>query len=81
MKKKFIFGLVLFIAYKSFGQIPDSVNRYIDTAITIMQTQSLFSNNINWKRTRDTAFSIAQNAKTYKQAFPAIAYVFAQLKD
>lgn len=79
--KKIILGLFLISSGSSFGQMPDSVQKYIDTAITIMQTRSLFSNTVNWARTRDTAFFIARDAKTYKQAFPALAYVFKQLKD
>jgi hypothetical protein len=63
------------------AQQPDSVKTYIDSALTIMQKQSLYARHLNWKTIRDTVLVKAKNAKNYSQAFPAIAYAFFRLKD
>ena len=65
----------------SFGQIPDSVKEYIDSALYYMQAKSLNSNAVDWAATKDSAYFKAKNAKTYKDAFPAIVFAFRQLKD
>jgi hypothetical protein len=63
------------------AQTPDSVKSYIDSALYFMQTKSLYSRNVNWNQIRDSAYLRAAGAKDYKQAFPAIAFAFQQLKD
>ncbi|SDM31546.1 S41 family peptidase [Kriegella aquimaris] len=63
------------------GQMPVSVKVYIDSALHIMQSKSLFGKNLNWHQIRDSAYVKAKDAKTYSEAFPAIVYGFQQLKD
>jgi hypothetical protein len=63
------------------AQIPDSIKSYIDTALYLMQTKSLNGKNQDWNQIQDSAYRKAASAKNYKEAFPAIAYAFGQLKD
>jgi carboxyl-terminal processing protease len=63
------------------AQLPDSIKAYTDSAIYFMQTKSLNGKNLDWARIKDTAYQMAKGAKSYKEAFPAIAYAFQQLKD
>lgn len=65
----------------TFGQMPDTVKAYIDSALYFMQAKSLFSNDVNWNSTRDSVYYKAKTARTYKEAFPAIVFAFQQLKD
>ncbi|HEU0110698.1 MAG TPA: S41 family peptidase [Flavisolibacter sp.] len=85
MKKYFQFAILsitaLVCSTRINAQMPDSVKNYIDTAIHILQTRSLFGKDLDWKKIRDTAYLKAQNATSYKEAFPAISYAFLQLND
>jgi carboxyl-terminal processing protease len=83
MKTKTIVALIWlsFAFIKADAQQPDSVKNYIDSALTIMQKQSLYAGHLNWKAIRDTVFVKARHVKNYNQAFPAIAYAFFRLKD
>src|SRR4051812_31886233 len=82
MKRKILFVVLLFVYNKNLiAQTPDSVKSYIDSALYLMQTKSLNGKNLNWNHIQDTAFLKAAGAKSYKEAFPAIAYAFQQLKD
>jgi hypothetical protein len=82
MKTKRLVIILLFIYSKSLvAQIPDSVKNYIDSALYLMQTKSLNARHLNWNLVQDSAIIKAREAKTYKEAFPAIAYAFRQLKD
>ncbi|MDB5252015.1 MAG: Peptidase family [Flaviaesturariibacter sp.] len=63
------------------AQSPDSVKHYIDSALYLMRTKSLNGRKLNWNQVRDSAYRKAATAKTYREAFPAIAYAFQQLKD
>lgn len=63
------------------AQLPDLVKKYIDSAIYFMQEKSLYGKNINWIKIKDSALLLAKDAQTIKEAFPAVAYAFKQLKD
>jgi C-terminal processing protease CtpA/Prc len=73
--------VVAFFCEKTYGQTADSVRTYIDSAIYIMQSNSLNGKHLNWKQIRDSAHIVAAGAKTYHEAFPALVYAFKQLKD
>lgn len=80
--KIWIIYLLLFLnVQQTVAQIPDSVKRYLDTALIIMQTKSLFSNEVNWSKVKDSVFHKAKNARTYKDVFPALSYAFIKLGD
>jgi len=63
------------------AQTSDSIKSYIDSALYLMRTKSLYGKDLDWNQIRDSAYLKAAGAKDYKQAFPAIAYTFQQLKD
>jgi hypothetical protein len=82
MKTKRLVIILAFIYSKSLiAQTTDSVKNYIDSALYLMQTKSLNGKHLNWNLIRDSAISKATEARSYKEAFPAIAYAFRQLKD
>jgi carboxyl-terminal processing protease len=82
MKTKSLWVAVLLCFNNSLiAQISDSVKNYIDSALYLMQTKSLHGKGLDWDQIRDSAYLKAAGAKDYKQAFPAIAYAFQQLKD
>jgi carboxyl-terminal processing protease len=82
MKTKTLLVVLLFFNNKNLiAQNPDSIKRYIDSALYLMQTKSLNGKNLNWNQIQDTTYLKAAGAKSYKEAFPAIAYAFQQLKD
>ncbi len=66
---------------EGFCQQPDSVKKLIDTALYFMQTKSLFANNVDWQKVKDSEYSHTINAKTFYDAFPALAFAYRQLKD
>ncbi len=80
--KRLLNLIVLLVTVQSgFAQMPDSVRSYVDTALKIIQTRSLFANEVDWGKTRDTAYILAAGATSYKEAFPAISYAYKQVKD
>jgi carboxyl-terminal processing protease len=83
MKKILFVTIILTVIVASNGhaQMPDSVKNYIDTAITIMKTRSLFAKDLPWVQITDSAYYKAKDANSYKAAFPALAFAFEQLKD
>jgi len=82
MKTKILL-VVLVLLYNNalLAQTPDSIKSFIDSALYLMETKSLNGKNLNWKLIKDSAYLKTSGAKTYKAAFPAIAYAFEQLKD
>jgi carboxyl-terminal processing protease len=82
MKTRILLTALLFFCIKILtAQIQDSVKAYIDSALHLMQTKSLFANDVDWIRIRDTAYLKAVGTTTYEEAFPAVSYAFQQLKD
>ena len=82
MKTKNLFVVLLLFYNKSLiAQTQDSIKSYIDSALYLMKTKSLNGKNLNWNQIRDSTYLKAEGAKGYKEAFPAIAYAFRQLKD
>ena len=59
----------------------DSVRSYVDSALNLMQNNSAYSKNVNWRMIRDSAHLLAANAKTYSEAAPALKYAFNKLGD
>lgn len=79
-----IFSIALasfFTVSSSKAQLPDSVRNYLDSAIYFMQEKSLYGKNINWAKVKDSALLLAKDARSIKDAFPAMLYAFKQLKD
>ncbi|MGV3529848.1 MAG: S41 family peptidase [Flavisolibacter sp.] len=82
MRTKILLLTFLTVISKSLlAQMPDSVKNYVDSALYFMQTKSLNGKDLDWQQIRDTVYQKAAGAKTYNEAFPAIAYGFRHLKD
>lgn len=79
---KYILAIAFFLAVINVqGQQPDSVRSFIDSALHIMQRHSVFSKKMNWKAVSMKAHAMAEGARTYKEAGPAIKYAFDALGD
>jgi carboxyl-terminal processing protease len=81
MKTKSLLVVFLLCFNNLIAQTSDSIKSYIDSALYLMQTKSLHGKGLDRNQIRDSAYLKAAGAKDYKQAFPAIAYAFQQLKD
>ena len=81
--KKFLFAFVtvLLSCIAGRAQRPDSVERFLDSAIRIMQQHSMFSSKVNWKTVKDRVKILAKEAKTYAETAMALHYAFNQLGD
>jgi carboxyl-terminal processing protease len=71
----------LFLLSQVNAQMPDSVKRYIDSSLLIMQKHSLYTKSVNWKKIRSQTFSKASHAQTVNETHEALTWAFAQLKD
>lgn len=72
---------LLIICQIATAQMPDSVRKYIDTALTVMQTRSLYAQGLDWKSIKDSVYYKARDAKKFTDAFMPLVYAFNQLKD
>ncbi|RYZ27362.1 MAG: hypothetical protein EOO10_12950 [Chitinophagaceae bacterium] len=81
MKKFLLVSLAAFFCFAGKAQRPDSVQRFVDSAINIMQQHSMFSSNVNWKTVRDSVHHLTKEAKTYAETATALHYAFNKLGD
>ena len=81
IKRSLVIIFFVFCSKTVLSQVPDSVKGYLDSALYLMQSQSLSGKNLDWQKIKDSVYLIAKDAKNYKEAFPAMAYAFRQLKD
>jgi hypothetical protein len=79
--RTFIAVLLLISTANLSAQQPDSVRIFIDSALHVMQNNSVFSKQVNWKNIAATIHRMSKNAKTYMEAAPAIKYAFDALGD
>jgi len=63
------------------AQQADSVRLLIDSALNVMERRAINSHHLNWPVLRDSVFRLAGKARTYREAFPALAYAFDRLED
>ncbi|MBL0183862.1 MAG: hypothetical protein IPP96_16875 [Chitinophagaceae bacterium] len=73
--------LLLLLTMNVKAQQPDSVRIFIDSALHVMQNNSAFSSQVNWKKMTTIVHRMSKNAKTYTEAAPAIKYAFDALGD
>ncbi|MGB8192101.1 MAG: S41 family peptidase [Chitinophagaceae bacterium] len=66
---------------RSQAQMPDSVRRFVDSALNIMQNNSIYAKQLNWKSIRTKTFSLSANAQTYQQTGDALRFAFNALND
>ncbi len=80
MNKYLIIVFSFFSVAKCFSQA-DSVKQYIDSSLVILKNNSLYSNNINWKKITKQVYSKAKLAKTKAETFDALKIAFHALND
>ena len=82
MKTTTLFIVLLFYFNNNLvAQTPDSIKSYLDTALYLMQTKALNARGLDWNKITDTTYLKAAGVKSYRDAFPAIAFAFEKLKD
>lgn len=78
-------SIIIIIALVSSLQVkaqqPDSVRKFIDSALSTMQRNSVYAARLNWKNIRDTAYALTKNATNLMEAAPGIKYAFDALGD
>jgi hypothetical protein len=73
--------LYLLIFPNARAQQADSVYRFVDSALDVMEHRSFYAHQINWKRLRDSTHQMAAGASSFAATFPALAYAFDRLGD
>jgi len=81
MVKKLFFLILFVISLHEANAQPDSVRRFVDSALNLMQQHSMFSKKLNWKIIRDSAAQLSASANTYSETLPALQYAFYRLGD
>ena len=69
------------LPYATMAQQPDSVKIFVDSALNIMQSHSMYSDKVNWKEVRLKVKDLAGHAKNYAEAGDAVKYAFNALGD
>lgn len=87
---KYQYSLVLFLVLLfSFiccktpnpNNISPEVRKYLNEVLALLEKESVNKHNINWDIFGVKVFRVAQNSQTIKDAYPAVNYAIAQLKD
>ena len=60
---------------------PDSVRRFVDSALYLMKTHAMNRAKVNWAEISSNTKKMAASATTYAQTAPALEYAFNQLED
>jgi len=81
MLRKLLFFLTFFSLLASANAQPDSVRRFVDSALNLMQQHSMYSQKLNWKTIRDSTAKLAAGVQTYSETLPALQYAFNSLGD
>lgn len=62
-------------------QLSSVSKKYLEEIITILQTNSINKNKINWIDFKNNILSFAQNSQTIKDTYPAVHYAITRLQD
>lgn len=79
--KKALPTLLLLLSYFVASSQPDSVRRFVDSALNLMQQHSMYASKLNWKQIRDNAGKRSAGATNYAETADALRYAFKQLGD
>ncbi len=71
----------VFISCAQTTNLPDSLQSYIDTVISVLQKKSLYRKEANWPVVRDSTNQIISNAKNIHELMPAVSYIFTAIGD
>jgi carboxyl-terminal processing protease len=58
-----------------------AAKNYIDEVITLLQSNSINKNKINWEDFRNDIYIHAKNSKTLEDTYPSISYAISKLGD
>jgi len=83
---KILLLLVLAFSSGANGQgqrsaLPDSLQAYVDTVLSIVQKKSLYINQVDWHGISDSAKAIVANARNIEELMPAVSYIFTAIGD
>ncbi|THF53297.1 hypothetical protein E6C50_03595 [Flavobacterium supellecticarium] len=80
IKKNILAILFFFISSMVFAQ-SDSVRTYIDSALIVLRENSLYANNVNWKKVEKQIYKQASEVKSKAKAFEVLKIAFTALGD
>jgi C-terminal processing protease CtpA/Prc len=78
---RILFTTLLLLLLQAASAQPDSVRRFVDSALSLMQTRSLYADNLDWQKVGDSARKLAAGATSYADAGAAIKFAFNLLGD
>jgi|GEM_PF-614235 len=84
MYKKHVIILMLAVCLKpqvTKAQMADSIKNYIDSAIGILQQNSLYASRVNWLAMKEAVHQKAAGARTKAEIFGALTLAFTALGD
>lgn len=70
--------LLTTFTYSAKAQMSDSVQRYLDTCLTVLKNNALYAHRVNWEEKEG---EVRARAKTKAEAFEALKVVFTSLGD
>lgn len=77
----FFITILSTLPYATIAQQPDSVKIFVDSALNIMKSHSMYSDKVNWKEVKLKVKDLAAHAKNYAEAGDAVKYAFSALGD
>ncbi len=84
MLKKYFVILVISVCLQPLvakAQMADSIKNYIDSAIGILQQNSIYAARVNWPAMKEAVHQKAAGAKTKAETFGALTLAFTALGD
>lgn len=81
MRNCILLTLLFFYSGIAKAQLPDSIKTHLDSALLILQEQSLYADKVNWLAVKKEVYDKAKGATTKAATFNAIVYAFQQLQD
>lgn len=59
----------------------DSVKKYLDSSLVIIEKNALNRQKVDWKELKKTVYRKTAGAKTYEDILPVYSYIFEQIDD
>lgn len=81
MKSKYIIILIVLVHHSVKAQMVDSIRLHIDSCLSILKENSLYSNSLHWQEIEVKVFEKAKTAITKADTFEALKIAFNALRD